>query len=542
MSNEGQSSKKVFPLVQRSLEKTIAGRRLRFVEPGATAEEGLAESFAADEPQRYVSQLITLCVAEPKLTLADVETLPETARARARVAVAEVMGVARDYRRLTGDGDSRLKEAMRLRNERLVAELKVIGAAMSDNVVRFARDAQRAIDQLGGGQSIARLAADTFKVQSDLARVIAPLADTVAQANRAITQARPALDWFEQNQRLFAKLTGAQHRLGASLARGIEPLVRPAYFGALADIQRQVDLARPRYLDALTKTIVTVHESVAPRMLTLSGPKLEWPALRQINEAVEAVRRAIGPDIARFADGLGESLRRQVAGAAQIYASWLERHWPEVYANPEHPAPVLFLLASLPMSVGLPIYEAVEQAKCDDELLDGLERALQTSSLLAQIERAVQGSHELDQIAKRRLVVALEAVGNGQYVDAAPQLCQGLERAFTALARRRGIIDDANRFVVPARREKARKVEDVFEHLIDDYGYRRYLNAWVFGELGNDARHGNLEDEAAHRRWVLRALAALLGWFQYCVGHDELMQQLVARLELTLGAADAQAS
>jgi hypothetical protein len=41
---------------------------------------------------------------------------------------------------------------------------------------------------------------------------------------------------------------------------------------------------------------------------------------------------------------------------------------------------------------------------------------------------------------------------------------------------------------------------------------------------------------------VLRAVAALLGWFEYCAGNEQPMRQLVARLELTLGDADAQAS
>jgi hypothetical protein len=194
------------------------------------------------------------------------------------------------------------------------------------------------------------------------------------------------------------------------------------------------------------------------------------------------------------------------------------------------------------MSIGLPIYEAVQEAKCDDELLDGLELALRSSPLLEQVEAAVQTSADLDPIATRRLVVALEAVRAGHYIDADPPLSQGLERAFFALAREQGIIDNENNFLVPARSSRAKKVEDLFEHLGLDYGYRRYLNAWVFGDFGNPARHGTLPDEPAHRRWVLRAVAALLGWFEYCAGNEQPMRQLVARLELTLGDADAQAS
>lgn len=536
-----QGDRKVIKLVQRSLVKTVAGRRLRFAELSAGDEAGLADAFAAGDRGRYVNELIAACVVEPKLTAAEVVALPERARARARVGIAEVMRVVDDYRRLKGDGDSRLHEAMRIRNERLAAELQAIGVAMNNNVVRIARDAQRTLNQLGGVDAVARLAKSAMQTQRDVQRMMGPITDAVAEANRAVEQMRPALSWVEQHRRLFAELTGTK-RLGEDVARSIEALVTPTYFGALADIRRQTDLARPRYLETIARTLAGMNESLVPRLSGLVPlAKFEWPALKQINENIEAMRRLIVPDVTRFVDSLGENLRSQITGAVEAYGAWLERHWPEVYANPDHPAPVLFLIASLPMSIGLPIYQAVEEAKRDDELLDGLERSLQ-GSLLAQIEVAVQTSNELDPIAKRRFVVALEAVGDGRYVDAAPALCQGLERAFMTQARRRGIIDEKNKFLIPAKSSKAKKVEDVFAHLELDYGYRRYLNSWVFGEPGNEARHGSLPDEAAHRRWVLRGVAALLGWFQYCAGNEVPMRQLVVRLEQTLSEADSQAS
>lgn len=543
--NKGNpGERKVIKLVQRSLAKTVAGRRLRFVEPSAGDEARLAEVFAAGDARRYVNELLAVCVVEPQLTPAEVAALPETARARARVAVAEVAGVSDDYRRLKGDGDSRLHEAMRIRNERLAAELKAIGAAVNDSILRLARDAQRTLNQLGGSDAIARLAETAMSAQRDAVKIMGPIADAISQANRAVEQMRPALDWLDQNRRLFAENAGVQQRLGENLARRIEPFVRPAYFGAIADMRRQAELVRPRYAETIAKSLAGMNDALVPRLSGIAALNrtIELPALRQINEAVEALRRTIVPDVTRLIDSLAEGLRRQIAVAAQAYAAWLERHWPEVYANPDHPAPVLFLIASLPMSIGLPIYEAVEEAKRDEELLDGLERALQGASLLAQIEAAVQTSSELDPIAKRRLVVALEAVGEGHYIDAAPDLSQGLERAFILLARRRGIVDDNNKFLIPARTARAKKVEDLFEHLALDYGYRRYLNSWVFGDFGNPARHGTLPDEAAHRRWVLRAVAALLGWFQYCAGDEQPMRQLVARLELALDDVDAQAS
>ncbi len=191
------------------------------------------------------------------------------------------------------------------------------------------------------------------------------------------------------------------------------------------------------------------------------------------------------------------------------------------------------------MAIGLPIYDAVVKAKRDDLLLDGLERALQGSSLIDQVEQAIQGSSDLDSVAKRFLLGALEDVRDGRYIDAAPALYQGLERAFTGVARKRGLIDDKNEFqIVPTRTKKAKTIDDLFEHLGLDHGFERYLRSWVFGQIGNSARHGDLPDELAHRRWVLRAFAALLGWFEYCAGDPAPMRQLVARLELTMREAD----
>jgi hypothetical protein len=175
--------------------------------------------------------------------------------------------------------------------------------------------------------------------------------------------------------------------------------------------------------------------------------EMMWP--RHLDALSEAMRRASGG----VAADVAASLRTRLAGVFESYAAWLERNWAEVYADPDHPPPVMFLIASLPMAVGLPLLRAV---KTDDEpLLARLETALSDGPLLDQLQAAVQGTSELDAIAKRNLVRALEWVRHGHYVDAAAPLCHGLERAFTGVARRRGIIDNRNHFRVPARTRKA---------------------------------------------------------------------------------------
>ena len=155
------------------------------------------------------------------------------------------------------------------------------------------------------------------------------------------------------------------------------------------------------------------------------------------------------------------------------------------------------------------------------------------------MQAAVQQSGPLDSIAKRDLVQALDHVLDQRYVDAEPPLYQGLERAFRYDARRRGVIDDDNKFLIAGeRRSRATSVEHLFEHLIDDRRYLRFLRGWVFGPLGSAARHGDLP-EAEHRRWVLRAFVAVVGWLEYCGADDGPMRALTMGLELGRGDAGA---
>jgi hypothetical protein len=104
----------------------------------------------------------------------------------------------------------------------------------------------------------------------------------------------------------------------------------------------------------------------------------------------------------------------------------------------------------------------------------------------------------------------------------------------------RSVIDDNNRFLIAAHQRRAHTVEDVFTYLGLDRFYIRFLNAWVFGEFGNSARHGDLGEDD-HRRWVLRAVLGVAGWLEYLGGEQDYVALLVERLELEPGdeAADA---
>jgi hypothetical protein len=144
-------------------------------------------------------------------------------------------------------------------------------------------------------------------------------------------------------------------------------------------------------------------------------------------------------------------------------------------------------------------------------------------------------------VAKQHLVRGLGWVGRGQYVDAAPPLYQGLERAFRLFARKQEVIDERNCFLVKSKnsRRRARGVEDYLPYIGLDRLFVRFLHAWVFGEEGNLARHGDLTEDA-HRRWVLRAVIAVIGWLEQAGGEEGAIEKLVARLELEGKRAEAE--
>jgi hypothetical protein len=181
------------------------------------------------------------------------------------------------------------------------------------------------------------------------------------------------------------------------------------------------------------------------------------------------------------------------------------------------------------MAIGLPLLRALETE--EEPLIELLEATIDGTPLIDTVQAAVQQNVVLDATARRYLVTALEHLRRRQYVDAEPPLYQGLERGFKLVARQRGIVDGQNRFLVEARTAKARSVDDLFEHLNLSTRYLRFLRSWVFGPWGHLARHGDLP-ESEHRRWVLRAFVALLGWLDYCGADERPMEALVARLEL----------
>ncbi len=512
-----------------------------FRAPGAAAEASLAEFYASAEPdyRAFVNDAVAGAIETPVVDAARIEMLSERARASCRVAVAEVAGCAADYRRLAGkglSGDERLLAAMRSKHERDLERLRLVTGAMVENVVRMAERTRKAFVDSGALDAVMRNQRQFEK----LTKLYTPqLPDYFARVDRIKQQLNrvvmpPVIDQLTRQDSALSSFTRGYLKLSDNIARQLESVARPSYFGALAKLSEQINRSvRPAYLDQIAHIVEQTQRAVGStqvgelartfeRLQRLARPRY----VEQFNSFAERLVRA--PAF--------ERLREQLLGGVERYYAWLERNWAAVYGD-ERRHPILFLLAALPMAIGLPLLRALS-ARNDEPLLQALEDALKETTLVDALQQAVQASPELDGVGKRYLVAGLESVRDQRYIDAAPPLALGLERAFTQVALRRQILDAKGKFlVVPASKKRRRKkVEDLFEPLGLDAGFMRYLHAWVFGDYGNPARHGTLP-EAEHRRWVLRAVVALVGWFEYCANDAQPMGALVKRLELAAGDA-----
>jgi hypothetical protein len=517
MSRPGEdASGKVIRLEARRVKRRVPGIGTAvFRVPSLDDEVRLAQFYDAEAPDHraFVNETVAATLESPVVDADAVDLWTERARAIARVAVAEAAGCTRDYRRLAGSdlsGDERLYRTMRARHERQLEHLQRTMAAVSENVVGLVERTHRAVRQSGVLGSIEHNQRQVQRIAQAYTHAFRPAhIEQIQRMNRQFEQiVRPSLvGQFVRQIGAMDSFARGYARMAENFARRFDAVLRPSYFGALERMSRQInETLHPRYFESVPRFIEQMQQAVRPSYLDQIGA---------IGRRFQELTRV------PFIETLRELL--------ESYAAWLERNWPQVYANPDHPPPVMFVLASLPMAIGLPLLRALETD--DEPLIALLEAAIDGTPLIDAVQTAVQQNAQLDTIARRHLVTALEHLRSRQYVDAEPPLYQGLERAFKLVARQRGIVDAENRFLVEARTSKARSVDDLFEHLAIDKRYLRFLRSWVFGPFGHSARHGDLP-ESEHRRWVLRAFVALLGWLEYCGADDRPMGALVVRLEL----------
>jgi hypothetical protein len=507
-----------------------------FRAPRGDDELRLAGYYSAAEPDHrsFVNEAVAAAIESPSVDPVRIDGLSERARATCRVAVAQVSGCENEFRRLRGggmSGDERLYQAMRRHHELQLEKLRLLGEAMTGNVVRLAERTRKMVIGSGAIDYLARNQRSIERLSEMYTRSIRPDYFTqIERTNRRLTRmfTPPVIEQLTKTTTALTSFANSYAGMADKLTRQFDSVLPPNYFGALVKLNDQIGQSvRPRYLDQISRLAQEMQDVIRPQylgQLTRTMARLQEIAMPRYVESLSRLAEQMsGPAIGR--------LREQFFAGAERYAAWIELNWARIYADADNPPPIMFLLAALPMAVGLPLLRALKAT--DELLLERLEEALSDRTLVDRLQEAVQQSPELDDVATRYLVQALTATHEQRYVDAAPPLALGLERAFKCAARGRGIIDSNNRFLVSTKsnRNRAKKVEDLFEPLGLDKLYARFLNAWVFGDYGNSARHGDLP-EPEHRRWVLRATLALVGWFDYCANVESPMEALVQRLQL----------
>jgi hypothetical protein len=303
----------------------------------------------------------------------------------------------------------------------------------------------------------------------------------------------------------------------ADAQKGIDAFAGSSTMRAIADMQKR--LASPPML----KAVADAQKGID----AFAGS----PTMRAIADMQKRLSLTLESPMSRLLDGLSSDYTRVYEAVTRL----VDREWAERDTeNPEHPHPALFVVASLPMALGYPIYIAAKRRRDDSQLLDLVEPVLTNPEFIAEVIAAVEPAPYINAIAKEHLTTALDWLGEGEYVKAYPPFYNGLEAALFSVARARKVVDKDNNFV--HAKGKARKADDLLPHLVSDPRYRRYLRAWIFGDVGNPFRHGDVAREEDCRRQSLRLAVAVIGWLEIYGGWTA--DRFAAELEAQAAAID----
>jgi hypothetical protein len=147
--SDDNASENVVRFERRRLERRVPslGDSI-FRAPAAEEEARLAAYYVGEADARdFTNELVAATLESPEVDAERVDGLSERARGIARVAVTDVLGCMREYKRSAGSGlggDERLLRVMRERHKRQLQQLQRAAAATSSNVVHMverARDA-----------------------------------------------------------------------------------------------------------------------------------------------------------------------------------------------------------------------------------------------------------------------------------------------------------------------------------------------------------------------------------------------------------------
>jgi hypothetical protein len=507
--------------------------RVEVLSLGVSAE--LAEVYF-EQPlrvdyRRFVSVLIARMLNSPELTVAEAERLSGSVRASLRLAIAEAAGVHPTYRRLAG--------TMLTGDERLFAVLLEEHRRFQQRVVEWARRLSVSIPKWVdsgfpsfGGQMAER--------QAELMRVVRP---QLGEATRLCRQAAEIAS--QHHERLEIPRFGNSGQLDgvfgqvASIRdrnqRSLQELLSSPAVKALEEAQG--DLVRPssplldliyENQDAITEAIAgPIADGLAQVQRKLAGTiqPIAQQYARRYQEMIESLQtplqralqnllsspgyKSFREQSARFGTEISRGIGRGIETSFLIF----EENWAEFHGSQKKHPPVLFVVGYLPRSLGLPLVGSI-RGRHDERLIGLIEPVLTNPQLLTELQTATENADLLSTVAKRHFATAFEMLGAGRFIDAYPLFYEALQAGFTAAARSHGVIDGRNRFLIDVPATKMRKTEDLLAHLPLRTRYLRFLRSWVFGEIGDPFRHGDVEDPEECRRQALLLGMATIGWLE----------------------------
>lgn len=174
------------------------------------------------------------------------------------------------------------------------------------------------------------------------------------------------------------------------------------------------------------------------------------------------------------------------------------------------------------------------RAEVEEVLLQALEAVVTDGEVVPALRTAVANAPHLDRFPRGHLDHALEQAEKGSYIPASGSLYPGLEGAF-------GEVGCARALITPERKwadqpKKAVNFETMVKRLGLDDEFELFIVTAVFGDVGNRYRHGYGDATRGVRRQVLFGIAVLAGWLQEFAGVSAL-DVLSARMAKALPAA-----
>lgn len=498
-----------------------------------------------------VDDLISSCLTEPSLSPAEVSALSPAARRRLRFAALEVVGAARDYRRLAGSHlgrDERAFMAMRWRRERFSRDIRERLRGHRRRLEKQALEGRPRLTFRGRVKPAYPCAFKTFQGLGFAGSVLGRSnpALTLARSNPARLAMLDAVGTSHRNlsgllyaarpkQSIVPDATALARTVGAEgFSRPLADQARLATKGLVPDFSDVIssrfrgladgfgpDINNRRRIAGIADSFglhfdnrrhiagiadsLSLHVNSRRRLdgLLTAGYFDDLRAIAgglSVASRVGAASRPVLPVLPvglKALAGLGD-LRGFRSVQEVVRQSWKVADrgefvvvlYRELRRRLED-SPLGFLVALLDRTAAV----ALMQVEADDGLeaaLDALAPAVASPEVLEALETGVANAPYLSAPIRQWLLRALAESSAGEWMMATPYLNHGVEGAFRDAARANGMttIHRTSEYMVfGSRKTPLKSISSLFEHLPLDDERIRFLKKKAYAGHTNQYRH-----------------------------------------------------